>query len=131
MLKMKSKHVGSTITKKKKSKVSLLHLHLHLHSSFLKPNTHTYIHTYTDFKFNICSNLATDVVVEVCRDLPAWPGRHLFEDGEQRRYFGLKTQVRGVVEFECKNQKEYDIWTQGVARLLSIVSERKTKHGSK
>lgn len=88
MLKMKSKHVGSTITKKKKN-----------------------------------------VVLEVCRDLPAWPGRHLFEDGEQRRYFGLKTEVRGVVEFECKNQKEYDIWTQGVARLLSIVSERKMKQG--
>lgn len=75
--------------------------------------------------------MGTDVVVEVCRDLPAWPGRHLFEDGEQRRYFGLKTEVRGVVEFECKNQKEYDIWTQGVSRLLSIVSERKTKHGRK
>ncbi|KAL3531312.1 hypothetical protein ACH5RR_010634 [Cinchona calisaya] len=87
MLKMKSKHVASTITKKKKN-----------------------------------------VVLEVCKDMPAWPGRHLFEDGEQRRYFGLKTEVRGVVEFECKNQKEYDIWTQGVSRLLSIVAERKKKY---
>ncbi|KAG9148527.1 hypothetical protein Leryth_025207 [Lithospermum erythrorhizon] len=84
MLKMKSKHVGKTITKKKKN-----------------------------------------VVVEVCKDMPAWPGRHLFEDGEQRRYFGLKTQVRGLVEFECKTQREYDMWTQGVSRLLSIVAERK------
>lgn len=86
MLKMKSKHVASTITKKKKN-----------------------------------------VVLDVCKDMPAWPGRHLFEDGQQRRYFGLKTEVRGVVEFECRNQKEYDIWTQGVSRLLSIVAERKKK----
>ncbi|XP_051141562.1 VAN3-binding protein [Andrographis paniculata] len=87
MLKMKSKHVANTITKKKKN-----------------------------------------VVVEVCKDMPAWPGRHLFEDGEQRRYFGLKTQVRGVVEFECKNAREYEMWTQGVSRLLSIVAERKKRH---
>lgn len=76
----------------------------------------------------LVANLDTDVVIEVCRDLPAWPGRHLFEDGEKRRYFGLKTEVRGLVEFECKNQKEYDIWTQGVSRLLSIVAERKRQH---
>ncbi|CDP03666.1 unnamed protein product [Coffea canephora] len=86
MLKMKSKHVASTITKKKKN-----------------------------------------VVLDVCKDMPAWPGRHLFEDGEQRRYFGLKTEVRGIVEFECRNQKEYDIWTQGVSRLLSIVAETKKR----
>ncbi|XP_059660459.1 VAN3-binding protein [Cornus florida] len=86
MLKMKSKHVGGTFTKKKKN-----------------------------------------VVLEVCKDLPAWPGRHLFEDGEKRRYFGLKTSTRGVVEFECRNQKEYDVWTQGVSRLLSIVAELKKK----
>ncbi|KAI3449678.1 hypothetical protein Pfo_006343 [Paulownia fortunei] len=87
MLKMKSKHVASTITKKKKN-----------------------------------------VVADVCKDMPAWPGRHLFEDGEQRRYFGLKTEGRGVVEFECKNAREYEMWTQGVSRLLSIVAERKRKH---
>ncbi|XP_016498114.1 VAN3-binding protein [Nicotiana tabacum] len=86
MLKMKSKHVGKTITKKKKN-----------------------------------------VVLEVYKDVPAWPGRHLLEDGEKRRYFGLKTEVRGVVEFECKNQREYEIWTQGVSRLLSMVAERKKR----
>ncbi|KAJ9547753.1 hypothetical protein OSB04_020296 [Centaurea solstitialis] len=84
MLKMKSKHVGNSITKKKKN-----------------------------------------VVLEVCKNLPAWPGRHLFEGGEQRRYFGLRTTIRGVVEFECRNQREYDMWTQGVSRLLSIVAEKK------
>ncbi|KAK7393505.1 hypothetical protein VNO78_22063 [Psophocarpus tetragonolobus] len=84
MLKMKSKHVAGTITKKKKN-----------------------------------------VVLDVCTNLPAWPGRHLFDDGEERRYFGLKTEARGIVEFECRNQREYDIWTQGVSRLLSIVARRK------
>ncbi|KAL6008072.1 hypothetical protein ACLOJK_033578 [Asimina triloba] len=84
MLKMKSRHVAGTITKKKKS-----------------------------------------VVTEVCRDVQAWPGRHLLEGGEKRRYFGLRTVARGVIEFECRNQREYEIWTQGVSRLLSIVNERK------
>ncbi|GAU35614.1 hypothetical protein TSUD_30310 [Trifolium subterraneum] len=46
MLKMKSRHVAGTITKKKKN-----------------------------------------VVLDVCANLPAWPGRHLLEDGEKRRCF--------------------------------------------
>ncbi|KAH8500302.1 hypothetical protein H0E87_015526 [Populus deltoides] len=87
MLKMKSKHVAGTITKKKKN-----------------------------------------VVVEVIKDMPSWPGRHLLERGEHRRYFGLKTLQRGVIEFECSNQKEYDLWTQGVARLLSIAAEKGNRH---
>lgn len=87
MLKMKSRHVGGTFTKKKKN-----------------------------------------VVVEVCKDMPAWPGRHLLEGGDNRRYFGLKTLLRGVVEFECRNQREYDMWTQGVSRLLTIAAEKKIRH---
>ncbi|KAF9686930.1 hypothetical protein SADUNF_Sadunf02G0041400 [Salix dunnii] len=71
--------------------------------------------------------LVSYVVLEVCKDLPTWPGRHLFEGGDQRRYFGLKTLTRGIVDFECKNQREYDIWTQGVSRLLLIVSQRKNR----
>ncbi|MED6196063.1 hypothetical protein PIB30_043747 [Stylosanthes scabra] len=89
MLKMKSRHVAGTITKKKKN-----------------------------------------VVLDICTDLPAWPGRHLLEDGEKRKYFGLKTDARGVVEFECRNQREYDIWTQGVSRLLSIVAQRQNRFGN-
>ncbi|KAK7345869.1 hypothetical protein VNO77_16482 [Canavalia gladiata] len=88
MLKMKSRHVAGTITKKKKN-----------------------------------------VVLDVCTNIPAWPGRHLFDDGEKRRYFGLKTEARGIVEFECRNQREYDIWTQGVSRLLSIVAQRQKING--
>ncbi|KAK9137456.1 hypothetical protein Sjap_008050 [Stephania japonica] len=85
-LKMKSRHVAGTITKKKKN-----------------------------------------IVLEVCKDMPAWPGRHLLEGGEHRRYFGLKTEHRGLVEFECRNQREYDAWTQGVSRLLAIAAEKKNR----
>lgn len=67
-------------------------------------------------------------MLEVIKDMPAWPGRHLLEGGEHRRYFGLKTIMRGVVEFECKNQREYDIWTQGVSRLLTIAAEKNNRH---
>ncbi|KAF9673758.1 hypothetical protein SADUNF_Sadunf10G0057300 [Salix dunnii] len=70
----------------------------------------------------------TDVVLEVIKDMPAWPGRHLLQGGDHRRYFGLKTLQRGVVEFECMNQKEYDLWTQGVSRLLSIAAEKSNRH---
>ncbi|GAV57563.1 Auxin_canalis domain-containing protein/PH_2 domain-containing protein [Cephalotus follicularis] len=87
MLKMKSRHVAGTITKKKKN-----------------------------------------VVLEVITNMPAWPGRHLLEGGEHRRYFGLKTVLRGVVEFECRNQREYDVLTQGVSRLLTIAKEKRSGH---
>ncbi|KAF3456942.1 hypothetical protein FNV43_RR01596 [Rhamnella rubrinervis] len=87
MLKMKSRHVAGTITKKKKN-----------------------------------------MVLEVIKDMPAWPGRHLLEGGENRRYFGLKTVMRGLVEFECRNQREYDIWTQGVSRLIAIAAEKSSRH---
>lgn len=84
MLKMKSRHVAGTITKKKKN-----------------------------------------VVIDVCKDVAAWPGRHLLEDGEHRRYFGLRTAGHRVIEFECTSQREYEMWTKGVALLLSIAGERK------
>ncbi|VFQ65289.1 unnamed protein product [Cuscuta campestris] len=66
-----------------------------------------------------------NVVVEVLRDLPAWPGRHLMDGGENLRYFGLRTASRRVVEFECRDQRECDVWTQGVSRLLSYAAERR------
>lgn len=84
MLKMKSRHVAGTITKKKKS-----------------------------------------VVVDVCRDVAAWPGRHLLQGGEHRRYFGLRTAEHRVIEFECASQRDHEMWTKGVARLLAIVNGRK------
>ncbi|CAA7030447.1 unnamed protein product [Microthlaspi erraticum] len=85
VLKMKSKHVGGTFTKKKKH-----------------------------------------MVLEVKREIPAWAGRDLF-NGDKHHYFGLKTETKRVVEFECRNQREYEIWTQGVSRLLAIAAEKKHK----
>ncbi|XP_010559038.1 PREDICTED: VAN3-binding protein-like [Tarenaya hassleriana] len=82
-LKMKSRHVAGTITKKKKN-----------------------------------------IVLEVIKDVPAWPGRHLLEGGDDFKYFALKTVLRGVVEFECRSRREYEMWTQGVSRLLSLAAER-------
>ncbi|CAA0806613.1 Plant protein of unknown function (DUF828) with plant pleckstrin homology-like region [Striga hermonthica] len=69
-----------------------------------------------------------NIVLEVLKDIPAWPGRHLLEGGEHRRYFALKTIARGVVEFECRSRREYDIWTQGVSRLITIAAERNNRH---
>ncbi|XP_010466574.1 PREDICTED: VAN3-binding protein-like isoform X1 [Camelina sativa] len=87
ILKMKSKHVGGTFTKKNKN-----------------------------------------VVIDVIKNIPAWPGRHLLEGGEDLRYFGLKTVPRGIVEFECKSQREYEMWTQGVSRLLAVAAERNNRY---
>ncbi|KAF7144926.1 hypothetical protein RHSIM_Rhsim04G0197900 [Rhododendron simsii] len=115
MLKMKSRHVAGTITKKKKSKsIALVFL-------TVKLNGVVGLLPYWDLR-------KENVVLEVYKDMPAWPGRHLLDGGEHRRYFGLKTVSRGVVEFECRNQREYDIWTQGVTRLLSIVAEKNNRH---
>ncbi|KAJ0255024.1 VAN3-binding protein [Hirschfeldia incana] len=86
VLKMKSKHVGGTFTKKKKH-----------------------------------------MVLEVKKDIPAWAGRDLF-NGDNHHYFGLKTETKRVIEFECRNEREYDIWTQGVSRLVAIAAERKQKN---
>ena len=63
-------------------------------------------------------------MLEVLKDMSPWPDRHFVERGHDQCYFGLKTVDRGVVEFECKNQREYDIWTQGVCRLLAVVTDR-------
>lgn len=147
MLKMKSRHVAGTVTKKKKSKplifcFSLFSFLLMIWSRIggggtpsiwglekvvcklcwekIKKVTIFPFHWYLVFLLKI----PIDVVLEVMKDIPAWPGRHLLEGGGDRRYFALKTVSRGVVEFECRSQREYDIWTQGVTRLLSIAADK-------
>ncbi|CAK8543498.1 unnamed protein product [Lathyrus sativus] len=97
-----------------------------------------YIHRTGQVKLKMKSKLVAgkitkknkNIVLDVCTDLPAWPGRDILEDGEKRHYFGLKTDTRGIVEFECRTQKEYDIWTQGVSRLLSIVTQQQNKYNN-
>lgn len=108
MLKMKSKHVAGTITKKKKSEFPFAG---HLNTCYW---------CYITSKLPIAG-----VIIEVCKDIQAWPGRHLLEGCEQRRYFGLRTVEKRVIEFECRSRREYDMWTQGVTRLLNISKEKK------
>ncbi|XP_057816443.1 VAN3-binding protein isoform X1 [Cryptomeria japonica] len=83
MVKLKSKHMGGTFTKKKKS-----------------------------------------MVFDVYKYVPAWPGRDLLEGGECKRYFGLNTD-RGVIQFECKDEKEHQAWTEGISRILSLTQQHK------
>ncbi|KAL4321098.1 hypothetical protein AHAS_Ahas14G0076500 [Arachis hypogaea] len=71
-----------------------------------------------------------DAVLDICRDLLAWSGRYLLDDGKKRKYFGLKTDARGIVEIECRNKGKYDIWTRGVSRLLSIIAQRQNRFGN-
>ncbi|XP_031100956.1 VAN3-binding protein-like [Ipomoea triloba] len=105
-------------------------LHWKIVSVYIHRSGEVVLKMKSKYMANTVTKKKKNVVIEVCKDIPAWPGRHLLEDGEQRRYFGLRTEVRGLVEFECKNQKEYDMWTQGISRLLSIVAERKRKSHS-
>ncbi|EFJ28346.1 hypothetical protein SELMODRAFT_267397 [Selaginella moellendorffii] len=62
------------------------------------------------------------IVLDVDANIPAWPGRSLLDNGEQRRYFGLKTAT-GMLEFECKSEYEHRLWTQGIAHLLHLSSQ--------
>ncbi|KAG6537879.1 hypothetical protein ZIOFF_002982 [Zingiber officinale] len=66
-----------------------------------------------------------NVIVDVCKDIEGWPGRHLLEGGELRRYFGLRTAEQRVIEFECRSLREHEMWTRGVSRLLNIANEKK------
>ncbi|KAL8128930.1 hypothetical protein V2J09_018085 [Rumex salicifolius] len=68
------------------------------------------------------------LVSGVVQNMPAWPGRRLLEGPNNRRYFGLNTVDRGLVEFECENQKEYETWTEGVSSLLSLDAESSNKY---
>ncbi|XBH94526.1 hypothetical protein VPH35_085283 [Triticum aestivum] len=115
-LKMKSRHVAGTITKKKKGEWQAI-MATTVASSHC-PSSMALIEVGS-------MSLLAGVVIDVCKDVAAWPGRHLLEDGEHRRYFGLRTADHRVIEFECTSQREYELWTKGVARLLSIAGERK------
>ncbi|KAJ7526399.1 hypothetical protein O6H91_16G005200 [Diphasiastrum complanatum] len=65
----------------------------------------------------------TGMILDVYPDIPSWPGRSLLDNGEQRRYFGLKT-TRGIAEFECKSVYIHNLWIQGISHLLSIAYQQ-------
>ncbi|XP_071724098.1 VAN3-binding protein-like [Rutidosis leptorrhynchoides] len=103
-------------------------LHWKIVSVYINKNGHVTLKMKSKHIAGTITKKDKHMVLEVRKDIQAWPGRHLFDDGgEQRRYFGLKTEGRGIVEFECRSQREYDIWTRGISRLLYIVAERKQR----
>ncbi|XVE97567.1 hypothetical protein REPUB_Repub03eG0030600 [Reevesia pubescens] len=77
VVKLKSKHMAGTYTKKKKCVISGVH-----------------------------------------NDIPAWPRRGREENAEQRAYFGIKTADR-IIEFECRNKDDKQMWTDGIQHLLN------------
>ncbi|XP_019704680.1 VAN3-binding protein [Elaeis guineensis] len=58
------------------------------------------------------------VVLDVCSNIPAWPGRELEDSSHQRAYFGIKTPER-IIEFECKNKHDQQIWIEGIRQMLN------------
>ncbi|KAG0454610.1 hypothetical protein HPP92_023902 [Vanilla planifolia] len=57
-------------------------------------------------------------VVEVCSDVPPWPGRG--EDGSSSRaYFGIRTLER-LIEFECRSKCEKEMWLDGIMQTIRL-----------
>ncbi|PWA76020.1 hypothetical protein CTI12_AA238250 [Artemisia annua] len=49
------------------------------------------------------------VVLEVIKNIHAWPGRHLFDGGEQRQYFGREEDGGGKHELKPINLEVKDV----------------------
>ncbi|CAD5329771.1 unnamed protein product [Arabidopsis thaliana] len=61
------------------------------------------------------------VVNGVCRDIPEWAHRGRADKMVERRaYFGVKT-VERVIEFECGNKREKQMWIEGIQQLLNSL----------
>ncbi|GFQ01989.1 hypothetical protein PHJA_002342800 [Phtheirospermum japonicum] len=58
------------------------------------------------------------VISGIYSDIPAWPGRET-ESKEQMAYFAIQTVDR-VIEFECRNKGEKQIWVQGIQHMLHL-----------
>lgn len=56
-------------------------------------------------------------VVDLCCDVPAWDGRDGEEGGQHRAYFGIKTADR-LIEFECKDKHNKQMWVDGIKHML-------------
>ncbi|KAJ8638137.1 hypothetical protein MRB53_012404 [Persea americana] len=56
-------------------------------------------------------------VVGLCCDVPAWDGRDGEEGGQPRAYFGIKTADR-LIEFECKDKYNKQMWVDGIQHML-------------
>ncbi|KAH9761176.1 phosphoinositide binding protein [Citrus sinensis] len=81
--------------------------------------------------FNINSNLqlinnlrivvVAGIVSAVICDIPRWPPRESEDDSEQRAYFGIKTADR-VIEFECRNKGDKQMWVEGIQHILNCCA---------
>ncbi|KAK6161855.1 hypothetical protein DH2020_001696 [Rehmannia glutinosa] len=58
------------------------------------------------------------VVSGVYSDIPAWPGRET-DTKEQMAYFAIQTADR-VIEFECRNKGEKQMWVEGIQHMLHL-----------
>ncbi|KAI4316119.1 hypothetical protein L6164_024130 [Bauhinia variegata] len=58
-----------------------------------------------------------DIVIGVCDDIPAWPGREREDTSENKGYFGIKTADR-IIEFECGSKGDKQIWIEGIQYML-------------
>ncbi|GER25560.1 hypothetical protein STAS_01147 [Striga asiatica] len=59
------------------------------------------------------------VVSGVYSDVRAWPGRES-EGKEEMSYFAVQTEER-VIEFECRNKGEKQMWVEGIQQLLHLI----------
>ncbi|KAI4316118.1 hypothetical protein L6164_024130 [Bauhinia variegata] len=57
------------------------------------------------------------IVIGVCDDIPAWPGREREDTSENKGYFGIKTADR-IIEFECGSKGDKQIWIEGIQYML-------------
>lgn len=61
------------------------------------------------------------IVSAVISDIPRWPPRESEDDSEQRAYFGIKTADR-VIEFECRNKGDKQMWVDGIQHILNCCA---------
>ncbi|KAL3650814.1 hypothetical protein CASFOL_007217 [Castilleja foliolosa] len=58
------------------------------------------------------------VISGIYSEIPAWPGRETESKG-QMAYFAVQTVDR-VIEFECRNKGEKQIWVEGIQHMLYL-----------
>ncbi|RRT57412.1 hypothetical protein B296_00028598 [Ensete ventricosum] len=63
-----------------------------------------------------CVPVLAGFVIDVCANIPAWPGREVEDGSHQRAYFGIRTPER-LIEFECK-KCDKGIWIEGIRQML-------------
>ncbi|KAI0488114.1 hypothetical protein KFK09_027941 [Dendrobium nobile] len=65
------------------------------------------------------------LVVEVCSDIQAWPGREAADGSSVKGYFGIRTAER-LFEFECKNRCEKQMWVNGIQQIIKFRANMNT-----